>query len=151
MSKIIKVSTDLEVTVHDFPQGNMREQNRALYELIGNGCDMIEHVMPVRLYNELGHSDHVKRSNSKCVSMLIDEEGLLKDNEANLIGSYLYGVDQHGQRIVGNVLFVTDVYEGDGISFTGIEPETFEKLHEQLKNMAVAMKATVQSMKGAKA
>lgn len=88
---------------------------------------------------------------SKCVSMLIDEEGLLKDNETNLIGSYLYGVDQHGQRIVGNVLFVTDVYEGDGISFTGIEPETFEKLHEQLKNMAVAMKATVQSMKGAKA
>ena len=81
MSKIIKVSTDLEVTVHDFPQGNMREQNRALYELIGNGCDMIEHVMPVRLYNELGHSNHVKRSNSKCVSMLIDEEGLLKDNE----------------------------------------------------------------------
>lgn len=49
MSKIIKVSTDLEVTVHDFPQGNMREQNRALYELIGNGCDMIEHVMPVEL------------------------------------------------------------------------------------------------------
>lgn len=49
MSKIIKVSTDLEVTVHDFPQGNMREQNRALYELIGNGCDMIEHVMPVAL------------------------------------------------------------------------------------------------------
>lgn len=96
MSKIIKVSTDLEVTVHDFPQGNMREQNRALYELIGNGCDMIEHVMPVRLYNELGHSNHVKRSNSKCVSMLIDEEGLLKDNETNLIGSYLYGVDQHG-------------------------------------------------------
>lgn len=151
MSKIIKVSTDLEVTVHDFPQGNMREQNRALYELIGNGCDMIEHVMPVRLYNELGHSNHVKRSNSKCVSMLIDEEGLLKDNEANLIGSYLYGVDQHGQWIVGNILFVTDVYEVDGISFTGIEPETFEKLHEQLKNMAVAMKATVQSMKGAKA
>lgn len=62
MSKIIKVSTELEVTVHDFPQGNMREQNRALYELIGNGCDMIEHVMPVRLYNELGHSNHVKRT-----------------------------------------------------------------------------------------
>lgn len=105
----------------------------------------------MELCKELGHSNHVKRSNSKCVSMLIDEEGLLKDNEVNLIGSYLYGVDQHGQRIVGNVLFVTDVYEGDGISFTGIEPETFEKLHEQLKNMAVDMKATVQSMKGAKA
>ena len=151
MSKIIKVSTDLEVTVHDYPEGMLETQNRQLCELIGDGCDMVENVMPKRLYNELGHSNHVKRSNSKCVSMLIDEEGLLKDNEANLIGSYLYGVDQHGQWIVGNVLFVTDVYEGDGISFTGIEPETFEKLHEQLKNMAVAMKATVQSMKGAKA
>lgn len=45
MSKIIKVSTDLEVTVHDFPQGTIREQNRQLCELIGNGCEMIEHVM----------------------------------------------------------------------------------------------------------
>lgn len=53
----------------------------------------------------------------------------------------MYGADQHGQWIVGNVLFVTDVYEGDGISFTGIEPETFETLHKQLKNMAVAMKS----------
>ena len=40
---------------------------------------------------------------------------------------------------------------GEGIRFTGIAPDKFEKLHEQLKNMAVAMKATVQSMKGAKA
>ena len=39
MSKIIKVSTDLEVTVHDFPQGTIREQNRQLCELIGNGYD----------------------------------------------------------------------------------------------------------------
>ena len=60
MSKIIKVSTDLEVTVHDFPQGTIREQNRQLCELIGNGCEMIEHVMPRRLYNELGHTTEVK-------------------------------------------------------------------------------------------
>ncbi len=45
MSKIIKVSTDLEVTVHDFPQGTIREQNKKLYDLIGNGCEMIEQVM----------------------------------------------------------------------------------------------------------
>lgn len=79
MSKIIKVSTDLEVTVHDFPQGTIREQNRQLCELIGNGCEMIEHVMPRRLYNELGHTTEVKRENSKCVAMLVDEEFLLKN------------------------------------------------------------------------
>ena len=27
------------------------------------------------------------------------------------------------------------------LEFTGIEPETFETLHKQLKNMAMAMKA----------
>lgn len=64
MSKIIKVSTDLKVTVHDFPQGTIREQNRQLCELIGNGCEMIEHVMPRRLYNELGHTTEVKCENS---------------------------------------------------------------------------------------
>ena len=67
MSKIIKVSTDLEVTVHDFPQGTIRERNRQLCELIGNGCEMIEHVMPRRLYNELSHTTEVKCENSKCV------------------------------------------------------------------------------------
>ena len=50
MSKIIKVSTDLEVTVHDYPEGMLETQNRQLCELIGDGCDMVENVMPKRLY-----------------------------------------------------------------------------------------------------
>lgn len=37
MSKIIKVSTDLEVTVHDYPEGMLETQNRQLCELIGDG------------------------------------------------------------------------------------------------------------------
>lgn len=51
--KIIKVSTELEMSVHEFPEGTMREQNKVLYGLIGNGCDLVEHVMPKRLYTEL--------------------------------------------------------------------------------------------------
>lgn len=94
MSKIIKVSTDLEVTVHDYPEGMLETQNRQLCELIGDGCDMVENVMPKRLYRELG-----------------------------------------------NILFVGNAYIGDGVEFTGIEPETFETLHKQLRNMAMAMKA----------
>ena len=42
---------------------------------------------------------------------------------------------------MGNILFVGNAYVGDGVEFTGIEPETFETLHKQLKNMAMAMKA----------
>lgn len=94
--KIIKVSTELEMSVHEFPEGTMREQNKVLYGLIGNGCDLVEHVMPKRLYTELKMPSSPVKEPGKCVSMLIDEEGRLKPNKANLIGSYLYEVDKHG-------------------------------------------------------
>lgn len=94
--KIIKISTELEMTIHDFPEGTMREQNKVLCELIGNGCDIVEHVMPKRLYTMLKMSPTPTRTPGECVSMLIDEEGRLKPNRANLIGSYLYEYDKHG-------------------------------------------------------
>ena len=40
--KIIKISTELEMSVHEFPAGTIREQNKGLCELIGNGCDTVE-------------------------------------------------------------------------------------------------------------
>lgn len=138
MSKIIKVSTDLEVTVHDYPEGMLETQNRQLWRR----CDMVENVMPKRLYRELGHTTTVLRENSKCVSMLVDEEFLFRNGlQPNLIGCYLYETDKHRSPIMGNILFVGNAYIGDGVEFTGIEPETFETLHKQLRNMAMAMKA----------
>lgn len=34
--KIIRITTDLEMTVHDFPEGTHEAQNHVLRELIGN-------------------------------------------------------------------------------------------------------------------
>ena len=51
--KIIRITTDLEMTVHDFPEGTHEEQNHELRELIGNDCRIYEHVMPERLYTNL--------------------------------------------------------------------------------------------------
>lgn len=34
--KLIKISTDLELTVHEFPSGGYAKENRFLWELIGN-------------------------------------------------------------------------------------------------------------------
>lgn len=81
--KIIRVSTELEITEHDFPTGTTAEQNRVLRELIGNDCRIYEHVMPERLYTMLKMSNRVSEVPGKCVSMLVDEEGLLKPNESN--------------------------------------------------------------------
>lgn len=140
--KLIKISTDLELTVHEFPEGTYSQQNRALKELIGNGCDLYEHVMPERLYTELKMKNRPSKIPGQCVSILIDEEGLLKKNTPNLIGSYLYKTDQHGIPIMGNILFVGEEWGGDGIDFCGIEEETFKLLEKELNNMVVAMKAT---------
>ena len=76
--RIIKISTDMKLSVHEFPGGSYNEQNRFLRELIGNGCDIYEHVMPNRLYTELHMSDCPSKIPGQCVSMLIDEEGGFK-------------------------------------------------------------------------
>ncbi len=144
--KIIKISTELEMSVHEFPAGTIREQNKGLCELIGNGCDTVERVMPRRLYTELKMSSTPVKTPGKCVSMLVDEEGRLKPNKANLIGSYLYECDKHGCPIAGNILFIGEQMGPDGIEFCGISDENFSLLETELKNMILAMKATVKAV-----
>lgn len=144
--KIIKISTDLELSVHEFPSGTHEEQNRFLRELIGNGCDIYEHVMPVRLYTELHIFDRPSKIPGQCVSMLIDEESRLKENVTNLIGSYLYETDKHGCPIMGNILFVGEEWGGDGIDFCGIEDSVFKQLGLQLNNLISTMKATKEAL-----
>ena len=138
--KLIKISTDLELTVHDFPEGTHEEQNRGLRELIGNNCKTYEHVMPERLYTKLLMRNQPTKIPGECVSMLIDEEGLLKENTPNLIGSHIYKTDEHNVPIMGNILFVGEEWVGDGIDFCGIEEDTFKMLETELKNMVLAMK-----------
>jgi len=118
-----------------------------LKELIGNRCDIYEHVMPERLYTDLKMKNRPTKIPGQCVSMLIDEEGRLKRNVPNLIGSYLYKTDEHGEPIMGNILFVGEEWTGDGIDFCGIEEKTFKLLELELNNMIYAMKATKEALK----
>lgn len=137
---LIKISTDLELTVHEFPSGGYAKENQFLRGLIGNHCDIYERVMPEQLYTELHMKNRPAKVSGQCVSMLIDEEGLLKENEPNLIGSYLYGTDRHGHPIMGNILFVGEEWGSDGINFCGIEESTYKNLKEKLDKMIHDMK-----------
>lgn len=85
--KIIKISTELEMTIHDFPEGTMREQNKALYELIGNGCDIVEHVMPKRLYTMLKMSPTPTRTPAKYMSYVPEVEKSLEEKFEELKAS----------------------------------------------------------------
>ena len=103
-------------------------------------CDIYEHIMPSRLYTELHMKNRPTKVPGQCVSMLIDEEGLLKENEPNPVGSYLYETDRHGHPIMGNILFVGEEWGSDGIDFCGIEDSVFENLKLQLAHMIEVMK-----------
>lgn len=139
--KVIKVNTDLKLTVHEFPEGSIREQNDTLRKLIGNGCDIYERVMPRRLYTDLHMEARTTMVPGQCVSMLVDEEGLSKDSVSpNPVGCYLYGTDKHGCPIVGNILFVGEKWDDDGIEFCGIDGDVFGVLEAQLKDMIRVMK-----------
>ena len=69
-----------------------------------------EHVHPVGL--------------ERPYCMVVNEEGLLLGLPLNLIGSILYGTPQHGQPIVGNVIFLKNGYycgEPDVVGMTADE------------------------------
>ena len=143
---LIKISTNLELSVHEFPSGSHEEQNQFLKELIGNNCRIYEHAMPVRLYTDLKMLNHPTKIPGQCVSMLVDEEGGLKENVPNLIGCYLYMTEQHGCPIMGNILFAGEEWGRDGIDFCGIEDSVFELLELELNNLIFTMKATKEAL-----
>lgn len=132
---IIRITTGNMISIHEFPKGNYSEQNKALRKLIGPKCDIYEHVMPRRLYDELGGSNRVGKNKGSCVSMLVDEEGLYHDLDTNTVGSYLYEADKHGNHIMGNILIVGEQQTRDGIDFCGMSEQQFELLYPKLKKL----------------
>ena len=140
MKKLVRVSTDLQVTIHDYPEGSYQIQNKALRKLIGNDCDLYESVSPKRLYSKVKIGKKMEKEGHRMV-MLVDEEGLLKSLESNIIGSWLYETDKHGYPIAGNVLFVGTKYTGMGIDFCGISEDAAESLKKEFEEQIAKGKA----------
>ena len=135
--KIIKITDWNHISIHDYPEGHEYE-NEILCELIED-CDLFEHVMPRRLYNELGAPNEP----AEGVSILIDEEGRLKAKDINLVGSFLYESDIHNNPIVGNLLVVGECWKDGDIAFCGLTEEQFDLLYPQLE--ALVRKAAKQN------
>lgn len=133
--KIIRITTDNELSVHDFPEGTYEARDAVLRNLVGPKCELLEHVMPKRLYRELGGSNRAGKEMGSCVNMLIDEEGLRHNLDINTIGSYLYETDKHGHPIVGNILIAGEVWHGNGISFCGMSDEQFNLLYPKFEEL----------------
>lgn len=140
MKKLVRVSTDLQVTIHDYPEGSYQIQNKALRKLIGKDCDLYESVSPKRLYSRVKIGKKMEKEGHRMV-MLVDEEGLLKSLESNILGSWLYETDKHGYPIAGNILFVGTKYTGMGIDFCGISEDAAESLKKEFEEQIAKGKA----------
>ena len=69
--------------------------------------------------------------------MIVDEEGLLKNKELNIIGSLLYGTHRHGHPIVGDVLIMREEPgpKRYGNDFYGLTDPDIASLTAHLKNV----------------
>ena len=140
--KIIKITADNSISTHEFPEGKISVVNSLLYELIGPKCELMEHVMPNRLYTVLGASNRPGREMGSCTSMLMDEEACYHDLEVNVVASWLYETDLHGHPIMGDVLFIGESWGREGLSFCGMSDEQYNLLYPKLE--ALTKKARAQ-------
>lgn len=134
--KMIKITADNEITVHEFPDGTHHEQNEYIRELKGPDCNFYEHVMPRRLYTELGAGRECTYTYGECANMLVDEEGHYHDLPVNVVGSWLYETDKHGYSILGTILIAGEYLSRDGgVDFSGLSESQFQLLYPKLKNL----------------
>lgn len=90
--KTIKITTDNILSVIDINLNNYRELQKA----VGNGCDCVETVKTMKLYDFFGTE----------MLFIVDESGLLRNLPVNQVGCYFYGTwEYHGCPIVGDIVF----------------------------------------------
>lgn len=141
LGKMIRITADSEITVHDFPEGTHQEQNKKIRELIGPRCSIYEHVMPMRLYTELGAGRECTYDYGQCANILVDEEGHYHDLQVNVVGSWLYETDKHGYPILGTILIAGEYLSMDGgIDFSGLSESQFQNLYPKLKALTEKVK-----------
>lgn len=118
MSKfIIRLTPDGTLTVPEW-----QEDNEYIRSLIGEKCDIYEHVKPNRLYTAFKCLDHPdSRFPGRHISMLMDEEANFHNLPINPVASWLYEFDKHGCVIRGTVLFVGEMWQREGIRFCAVD------------------------------
>lgn len=126
--KLIKISTNLEISIMDFPDVDWLQQHKAFCSIIGNDCGLYQIIAPKNLYEYFPVTNQAT-ADQHAVVMLVDEEGLLKPNpQFNAFASWLYNTSEHGHPIAGNALLVAEEYVDDDYELAGLEEAEAEKL-----------------------
>lgn len=107
---ILKITTENEMSLVEYDPPHYKILNDA----VGG---WYENVHPMRL--------------EKPYFMMVNEEGYLHDLPLNLLGSILYGSDEHGYPILGDIVIVKEGYYNDGPDAVGMDEDEAKSLGEQ--------------------
>ena len=94
-AKTVKITSNNIISVLELASWSIDDQNKAI------GADCSESVRTMRMQNFFQDS----------IVMIVDESGHSKNRMMNEVASWLYGADQHGDMIVGDIIFA--VYRGN--------------------------------------
>jgi len=76
-----------------------------------------------------GHFERVNpRLLEKPYCFLCNESGLLQELPINLVGSVMYGFLEHGQPIVGDIIFMREDFGPDGPDLFGLSDDDISYL-----------------------
>ena len=133
--KLIKINTNLEITIMDFPNADWLQQHKAFCSIIGNDCGLYQIIAPKNLYEYFPVTNQAT-ADQHAVVMLVDEEGLLKPNpQFNAFASWLYDTKAHGHPIAGNVLIVAEEFINDDYELAGLDEEEAKMLVSIMKKI----------------
>lgn len=89
MVKTVKITTDNEISLLELPNWNISTMEAAI------GARCTEAVKTQRMLDLFQDS----------IVMIVDESGKVNNRPDNPVASFLYGADQHGCTIAGDVIF----------------------------------------------
>lgn len=126
--------------VMNFPEADKLEWH---YEQIRCRCiDIVRPYGLMKLFEEAGLKE------ASEYSLVVDDEALLKDQpEINIIGSLLYGADEHGQPLCGTVLIAKDEMTDDGIDTVGLEDGEVKILFAAINELIAEHNEMVKKMR----
>ncbi len=88
MVKTVKITAGNQISVVKLPSWSLKARAKEI------DAEYIEIVKTKRMYDLFG----------EMVVIIVDDSGLVENKQVNPCASYLYGADQHGEIIAGDVL-----------------------------------------------
>ncbi len=119
MEKFLLIKTDGTVETVEYDE----KQDKLDFWYDAIGCSCVDIVNAYGIDNVVSRSEDFKKY-AELYCLIADDEGLFAKNpQINHMASLMYGVREHGQPLVGNILVAKNLQTDDGLETVGLNEE----------------------------